>query len=125
MNQPSPIIHVRGVNKSYGNLHVLRDLSLDVLQVKRWPSLAQAARGKSTLLRMLMTLEQPDSGEIEVDGLAMWSTLTNGQRRPADEPHLRDVRKKLGMVFQHFNLFPHMTVPAKHHKSTTIGAGYG
>jgi polar amino acid transport system ATP-binding protein len=57
-----------------------------------------------------MTLERPDGGEIEVDGQAMWSMNRQGKPLPANEAHLRQVRSSLGMVFQHFNLFPHMTV---------------
>ena len=57
-----------------------------------------------------MTLEEPGGGEIQVDGQLMWSISRKGKRVPANEEHLRQVRSKLGMVFQHFNLFPHMTV---------------
>jgi len=57
-----------------------------------------------------MTLERIDRGEVEIDGLRVWRMKRNGREVAADEAHLRKVRMKVGMVFQHFNLFPHMTV---------------
>jgi polar amino acid transport system ATP-binding protein len=66
--------------------------------------------GKSTILRILMTLEKVDRGEVWVDGMRVWRRQRNGREVPADEAHLRRVRTQVGMVFQHFNLFPHMTV---------------
>ncbi|TGW04768.1 amino acid ABC transporter ATP-binding protein, partial [Mesorhizobium sp. M2D.F.Ca.ET.145.01.1.1] len=65
--------------------------------------------GKTTVLRMLMTLEHINGGVIWVDGEPLTHTQKNGQIVPASERHLRRVRAKIGMVFQHFNLFPHMT----------------
>lgn len=59
---------------------------------------------------MLMTLEKPTSGTIEVDGELLWHKRVNGNLVSADEKHLRKVRSKVGMIFQQFNLFPHMTV---------------
>ncbi|HXH02931.1 MAG TPA: ectoine/hydroxyectoine ABC transporter ATP-binding protein EhuA, partial [Candidatus Competibacteraceae bacterium] len=64
---------------------------------------------KTTVLRMLMTLERIDGGVIWVDGEPMTHMQKNGQMVPAEPKHLRRVRAKIGMVFQHFNLFPHMT----------------
>jgi polar amino acid transport system ATP-binding protein len=65
--------------------------------------------GKTTVLRMLMTLERIDGGVIWVDGEPMTHMPKNGSMVPAEPKHLRRVRSKIGMVFQHFNLFPHMT----------------
>jgi len=59
---------------------------------------------------MLMTLEEPTSGTIEVDGEQLWHREVDGKLVPADEKHLRKVRGKVGMVFQQYNLFPHMTI---------------
>jgi polar amino acid transport system ATP-binding protein len=106
---PDPIVRVRGLSKSYGELRVLRDLELDVAPGEKVAIIGASGSGKSTLLRLLMTLEKPDAGEIEVDGEPMWTVRQNGNECPADEAHLRRVRGKLGMVFQHFHLFPHMT----------------
>ena len=61
------------------------------------------------ILRVLMTLEKPNSGVIWVDGEPLWHKEVNGKLVEADQKHLRKVRGKIGMVFQHFNLFPHMT----------------
>ena len=104
-----PIIEIRDLHKSYGDLHVLAGIDLDVSPGEKVSIIGPSGSGKSTLLRLLMTLEQPDSGDISVDGQPMWAMVRNGQKVPADESHLRSVRSKLGMVFQHFNLFPHMT----------------
>ena len=65
--------------------------------------------GKTTILRVLMTLEEPNSGVIYVDGEPLWHEEKNGALVKASDRHLRNVRGKIGMVFQHFNLFPHMT----------------
>lgn len=110
MSQRKPIIRIRDLNKSYGDLHVLRGLTLDVATGEKVAIIGPSGSGKSTLLRLLMTLEEPDSGDVEVDGVSVWTVEKNGQKFPADESHLRQVRGKLGMVFQHFNLFPHMSM---------------
>ena len=68
--------------------------------------------GKSTLLRLIMTLDRPDSGTLEIEGESPWTMTRSGREIAADERHLRTVRGKVGMVFQHFNLFPHMTALA-------------
>lgn len=108
MNQPNPpILRIRGLTKSYGNLEVLRGLDLDVKAGEKVAIIGPSGSGKSTLLRLLMTLEEPDAGTIEIDGVSMWTVERNGKSLPADETHLRRLRGKLGMVFQHFNLFPH------------------
>ena len=103
-----PIVRLRKVNKSYGDLRVLRDLDIEVARGERLAVIGPSGSGKSTLLRLLMTLERPDSGLIEVDGDPLWEVERDGRQAPADERRLRRVRGKVGMVFQHFNLFPHM-----------------
>jgi polar amino acid transport system ATP-binding protein len=111
MNETArPIVRVRNLSKSYGDLHVLTGISVDIEAGEKVAIIGPSGSGKSTLLRLLMTLEEPDEGEIEVDGQSMWSMIRNGRTVPASEEHLRQVRSSLGMVFQHFNLFPHMTV---------------
>ena len=104
-----PIIEIRDLHKSYGDLKVLAGIDLDVSPGEKVSIIGPSGSGKSTLLRLLMTLEPPDYGDIAVDGQPMWAMVRNDQNVPADESHLRSVRSKLGMVFQHFNLFPHMT----------------
>lgn len=107
-----PIVRIRGLNKCYGDLKVIRDLDLDIYPGEHLAVIGRSGSGKSTLLRLLMTLEKPDSGTIEVEGERVWEKQRNGAWVPADERHISQVRSKVGMVFQHFNLFPHMTVLA-------------
>lgn len=98
------------LRKSYGDLQVLKGISVDIESGEKVAIIGPSGSGKSTLLRLLMTLEELDGGRIEIDGQPMWSMTRNGRTVPANDEHLRQVRSKLGMVFQHFNLFPHMTV---------------
>jgi polar amino acid transport system ATP-binding protein len=107
---PSPLITFSGISKRFGEHVVLDDLHLDVAAGERLALIGPSGSGKSTILRLLMTLERPDSGEILVDGEPLWHMERHGRRVPADTAHLRRQRAKIGMVFQHFNLFPHMTV---------------
>lgn len=105
-----PIVRVSELHKSYGPLRVLRGLSLDIRPSQHVAIIGPSGSGKSTLLRLLMTLDKPDSGEIWIDGQPLWQQRRVGQLVPASNAHVRRVRGKVGMVFQHFNLFPHMTV---------------
>ena len=96
-----PIITFNKVNKWYGNnFHVLRDIDLTIAQGERIVICGPSGSGKSTLIRCINRLEEHQQGELTVDGVA----LTN------DVKAIDDVRKKVGMVFQQFNLFPHLTV---------------
>jgi polar amino acid transport system ATP-binding protein len=97
------------VSKSFGDLVVLRELDLEVAEGEHISIIGPSGSGKTTILRILMTLEQLDSGVVWVDGDPLWHMERNGRLVPADERHLRAVRGKVGMVFQQFNLFPHMT----------------
>lgn len=108
--QTQPIILMRGVRKSFGDLMVLCDLDLDIMPFQKVSLIGPSGSGKSTILRILMTLEKIDSGVVEIDGEQVWTMVRNGRRVPADTAHLRKIRGKVDMVFQHFNLFPHMTV---------------
>ncbi|MBI4206103.1 MAG: ectoine/hydroxyectoine ABC transporter ATP-binding protein EhuA [Betaproteobacteria bacterium] len=105
----NPIIRLRGVHKAYGELAVLRGIDLEVPAGQTVSVIGPSGSGKSTLLRLLMTLDRPDQGVLEIDGESPWTMEKNGSQQPADERHLRQVRGKVGMVFQHFNLFPHMS----------------
>jgi len=102
----SASIRLVDVHKRYGELEVLRGVSLDIPAGQTVSVIGPSGSGKSTLLRLLMTLERPTSGVIEIDGASMWTTPDG---KPAGNAHVRRVRGKIGMVFQHFNLFPHMT----------------
>ena len=107
-----PMVRFEGVTKRYGSLTVLDDLNLEVGRGEKVAIIGPSGSGKTTVLRMLMTLERIDGGVIWVDGEPMTHMQKNGSMVPAEPKHLRRVRSKIGMVFQHFNLFPHMTALA-------------
>lgn len=107
MNEP--MIRFENVTKRYGALTVLDELNLDIARNEKVCIIGPSGSGKTTVLRMLMTLEPLTEGVIWVDGQALTHEQKNGELRPASDRHLRRVRGKIGMVFQHFNLFPHMT----------------
>ena len=104
------MVRLRQVRKSYGDLTVLNNLNLEVGHSQKIALIGPSGSGKSTILRILMTLEAIDSGEIHIDGENVWTMTKNDRQAPASEAHLRGIRPKVGMVFQQFNLFPHMNV---------------
>ena len=103
------IVRFEGVTKRYGELVVLDALELDVQPNEQLVIIGPSGSGKSTLLRLLMTLERPDGGRIRVAGDYLYHMERGGRLVPADPRHTRKVRANIGMVFQQFNLFPHMT----------------
>ncbi len=105
-----PIIEIDRVSKSFGALRVLNELSFEVAPAERLALIGPSGSGKTTILRILMTLESIDGGHIRVEGEELWHMPRGGALVAADEGHLHEMRKKIGMVFQLFNLFPHMTV---------------
>lgn len=107
---PEPIIEIDQVSKSFGQLQVLKDLSFDVAPGEKLALIGPSGSGKTTILRILMTLERINGGHIKVDGDYLWHMPRNGGLVPADEAYLHKMRARIGMVFQLFNLFPHMTV---------------
>jgi ectoine/hydroxyectoine ABC transporter ATP-binding protein len=106
---PKPMVSFRKVRKAYGPLVVLDDLDLDVAAGEMVSIIGPSGSGKTTVLRMLMTLEQINSGVIYVDGKPLTHMPKGGKLVPANQHHLRERRADIGMCFQHFNLFPHMT----------------
>jgi ectoine/hydroxyectoine ABC transporter ATP-binding protein len=104
-----PMVRFMNVTKSYGSLTVLDNLNLDVAEGEMVTVIGPSGSGKTTVLRMLMTLETINSGVIYVDGKPLTHMERKGRLVPADERHLRRMRSSIGMCFQHFNLFPHMT----------------
>jgi ABC-type polar amino acid transport system ATPase subunit len=99
------IIKVRGLHKYFGPLHVIKGVDLDVAIGEVVVIIGPSGGGKSTFLRCLNFLEEPSAGTIEIDGVEIKA------REPIREQrrHIREIRLKAGMVFQQFNLFPHMT----------------
>ncbi|WP_017940057.1 amino acid ABC transporter ATP-binding protein [Zestomonas thermotolerans] len=95
-----PIIRMEGVNKWYGQFHVLKDINLDVRQGERIVLCGPSGSGKSTTIRCINRLEEHQTGRIIVDGTELTGDLK----------HIETIRREVGMVFQHFNLFPHLTV---------------
>ncbi len=100
MTDTTPIIQMKAVNKWYGSFHVLKNINLDVKKGERIVICGPSGSGKSTLIRCINHLEEHQKGQIIVDGIE----LTN------DVKKVDQIRRHVGMVFQHFNLFPHLTV---------------
>ena len=105
-----PIIKFDKVVKRFGSLTVLDELDFEVAKGEKVTIIGPSGSGKSTVLRILMTLEKIQEGVVYVGGEPLWHEERNGSLHPAGEKHLRKMREQLGMVFQQFNLFPHMTV---------------
>ena len=101
-----PIVKVSNLDKYFGRLHVLKDIELEVPERQVVCLIGRSGSGKSTLLRCINFLEDPSRGVIEVDGVRVEAEEKGKERRKL----IHDVRLKTGMVFQEFNLFPHMTV---------------
>ncbi|MBC6717653.1 MULTISPECIES: amino acid ABC transporter ATP-binding protein [Aurantimonas] len=93
-------VELLGVNKWYGEFHVLRDINLTVRRGERIVICGPSGSGKSTMIRCINRLEEHQKGTITVDGIE----LTNDLKK------IDEVRREVGMVFQHFNLFPHLTI---------------
>ncbi|OED42000.1 ectoine/hydroxyectoine ABC transporter ATP-binding protein EhuA [Chromatiales bacterium (ex Bugula neritina AB1)] len=104
-----PMVRFKGVQKSYGDLIVLDNLDLDVGAGEMVSIIGPSGSGKTTVLRMLMTLETINGGVIYVDGKPLTHMSKSGRLVPANQRHLKIRRADIGMCFQHFNLFPHMT----------------
>lgn len=94
------VVELKAVNKWYGEFHVLRNINLQVGRGEKIVICGPSGSGKSTMIRCINRLEEHQSGDILVKGTALTSDLKN----------IEGVRREVGMVFQHFNLFPHLTV---------------
>ena len=95
-----PIVELVDVNKWYGNFHVLRNISLSVRRSERIVICGPSGSGKSTMIRCINRIEEHQSGRITVDGIELNNDVTR----------IEEVRREVGMVFQQFNLFPHLTI---------------
>ena len=103
--RPAPLktdvaVDIAGMHKWYGDFHVLRDINLRVMRGERIVICGPSGSGKSTMIRCINRLEEHQRGRIVVDGIELTSDLKR----------IDEVRREVGMVFQHFNLFPHLTV---------------
>ena len=96
---PAPIVDARAIHKHFGHLHVLKGVDLQVAEKELVFLIGPSGSGKSTLLRCLNRLEDPTSGSVTVDGIDMLDPKTD----------INKARQRIGMVFQSFNLYPHMT----------------
>jgi polar amino acid transport system ATP-binding protein len=99
-----PMVSLRGVSKNYGERTIFSDVNLDIAAGEVTAVIGPSGAGKSTLLRCINFLEEPTSGQITLGG----QTITAGQGDSRKQ--VQALRRKAGMVFQHFNLFPHMSV---------------
>src|SRR5213594_4907389 len=99
---PGPIVDARGLHKHFGALHVLKGVDLRVAERELVFIIGPSGSGKSTLLRCLNRLEEPSRGSIIFDGVDVLSSRTD----------INAIRRHMGMVFQSFNLYPHMTALA-------------
>jgi general L-amino acid transport system ATP-binding protein len=93
-------VELAAVNKWYGDFHVLKDINLKVMRGERIVICGPSGSGKSTMIRCINRLEEHQKGKIVVDGIELTSDLKK----------IDEIRREVGMVFQHFNLFPHLTV---------------
>ena len=123
------IVNFSDVTKQYGDLVVLDKLNLEIKKNEMVSIIGPSGSGKTTVLRVLMTLEKINQGVINLDGEPLTHMEIDGKLLEASEKYLRERRSKIGMVFQQFNLFPHLTVlenltlaPIRARKMTKDGA---
>jgi ABC-type polar amino acid transport system ATPase subunit len=102
----APIVRISELDKYFGRLHVLKEISLNVQEREVVCLIGRSGSGKSTLLRCINFLEEPSHGSIEVDGIVAQA----GEKGKDHRQQIHNLRLRTGMVFQEFNLFPHMTV---------------
>ncbi len=99
-NDEEVVISIKNMHKWYGDFHVLRDINLEVTRGEKIVICGPSGSGKSTVIRCINRLEEHQEGQIIVDGIELTNDLKN----------IEQVRREVGMCFQHFNLFPHLTV---------------
>ena len=100
LNNADAIVRMENLNKWYGTFHVLKDINLEVAKGEKIVVCGPSGSGKSTLIRCINRLEEYQEGSLTVDGVALNEDIKN----------IEAVRREVGMVFQHFNLFPHLTI---------------
>ena len=107
---PDVMISAQAIHKAFGGNQVLRGVSLDLLRGEVVAVIGPSGSGKSTFLRCLNHLETIDSGTVVVEGDVLAQNDASGKAQYVPEPQIRQIGHKMGMVFQSFNLFPHLTV---------------
>jgi polar amino acid transport system ATP-binding protein len=105
----TPMVRVVDLHKQYGEHEVLRGVSVDVAKGEKIAIIGPSGAGKSTLLRCVNYLERPQRGHVYLDGALVGERQAHGRHTPMSERDLAPARAKMGMVFQRFNLFPHLT----------------
>jgi ABC-type histidine transport system ATPase subunit len=110
MSEPDSALVVENLHKSFGSLEVLKGVSFSAKQGEVIAMIGSSGSGKSTALRCINLLEIPDKGEVTVNGELIRIKLKGRHRKPADTRQVNRIRRQLGMVFQDFNLWSHMTV---------------
>src|SRR5947209_18974059 len=109
MTSTPEMLRLENIHKHFGSLHVLKGVSLSIAQGEVVCIIGPSGSGKSTLLRCINYLEVPQRGSIRIAGQPAYYDLVDGVQRPHPRRRTAEVRAKLGMVFQNFNLFPHLT----------------
>ncbi|STV74996.1 cystine ABC transporter [Klebsiella michiganensis] len=120
MSEKKVVMRIRALHKRFGAQSVLQGIDLDIYAGEKIAIIGGSGSGKSTLLRCLNFMEIPSAGTVELDGVTLGKIDSRGQRRYS-EKQLSDVRQRVGMVFQQFNLFPHLTVLQNCQRSPDIG----
>ena len=110
MSEANPLVRLEHASKSFGDNHVLRDITLEVTPGEVVAIIGPSGGGKSTLLRCMTLLERLDAGELWYGDLAVARSGERGSATYGDKATLAQARARFGLVFQQFNLFPHMTV---------------
>jgi polar amino acid transport system ATP-binding protein len=105
----TPLLHIADLHKRFGPVEVLKGIDLDVAKGEVVALIGSSGSGKTTLLRCINMLERFEAGEIQVDGMSIGYQSRGSHRRRLGEHELSRQRARIGMVFQSFNLFPHMT----------------
>ena len=110
MAESTPLVRIEGLYKSFGSLDVLKGIDLNVQQGQKISLIGPSGSGKTTLLRCVNYLEEPTKGDIYIDNELIGQRLVGSRKVPMSDKELARMRAEIGMVFQRFNLFPHLSV---------------
>ncbi|RKS24753.1 amino acid ABC transporter ATP-binding protein (PAAT family) [Pseudomonas sp. WPR_5_2] len=110
MAESTPLVRIEGLHKSFGSLDVLKGIDLNVQQGQKISLIGPSGSGKTTLLRCVNYLEEPTRGDIYIDNELIGQRLVGTRKVPMSDKELARMRTGIGMVFQRFNLFPHLSV---------------